>query len=336
MPEPVPGPGEVLVRVELCGICGTDAEEYRDGPVAVAVEPHPLTGTKAPVTLGHEIVGVVAAHGPGAGAERLPVGTRVIPDVVLGCGACWWCGRHQEGICARQAVRGLHLDGGLAAYVLADARTCVPVPKGLPVEAAVLAEPTAVAVRALRKAGDVTGATGLVLGTGAVGLLLTQVAVAAGMRVVASDVLAARRERAARAGAVSAEPGELGGVLGSLTGGRGADVVFECAGAPGLLREAVRRCRPGGTVVLVGFGARDAELPLADVVLNEKHLVGTAAHLWDEDVTTAVRLLAAGVVDPALLPLRVASLDEVPGLLAAPDPEIVKTAIRPHDDDKEH
>ncbi|MGI5489802.1 zinc-binding dehydrogenase [Microtetraspora malaysiensis] len=330
VPAPVPSAGEVLVCVELCGICGTDVEEYREGPLAIDVErPHPLTGTRAPLALGHEVVGVIAGHGPGTDAGRLPVGTRVIPDVVLGCGTCWWCRRHQEGVCARQAVRGLNLDGGLAEYMVADAATCVPVPDHVPPRMAVLAEPAAVAVRALRKAGDVTGGTALVLGAGAIGLLLTRVAVAAGIQVVTSETADSRREAARHAGAVAVRPEETAAAIDRLTDGRGADVVFECTGLPALLPEAIRRCRARGTVVIVGFSGRDAAVPLADLVLKEKRLVGTAAHLWDEDVTAGVRLLASGVIDPALVPVRVASLDEVPALLAVPDQDVVKVAIDP-------
>lgn len=323
---PRPSPGEVLVRVELCGICGTDVEMFRDGTVADVLQP---------LTLGHEVVGVVAAHGPGAGPGVPPVGTRVIPDVVLGCGDCWWCRRHQEGICERQIVRGLDIDGGLAGYMLADARTCAVVPQTLPPRVAVLAEPTAVAVRALRKAGDLTGGTALVYGAGTIGVLVTQVAVAAGIRVIVVELAEERREIARRCGALPVAPEESMEEIAALTDGRGADAVFECTGVPAVLPEAVRHCRRGGTVVVVGFGSHDATLPVADLVLGEKRLVGTAAHLWDEEVTTAVRLLDAGVVDTTVIPMRVASLDQLPGLLAAPDPAVLKVAVRPRDSDRE-
>ena len=91
---PNPEPHQALVEVEWCGICGTDLEEYESGPVNVPVEEaHPLTGQRAPITLGHEIVGtVVEPARDGSGPSE---GARVIPDVVLGCGECWWCKRHQ-------------------------------------------------------------------------------------------------------------------------------------------------------------------------------------------------------------------------------------------------
>ncbi|MCO6004213.1 zinc-binding dehydrogenase [Actinoallomurus purpureus] len=290
VPDPSPGPGEVLVKVELCGICGTDVEEYRDGPVHIPVDaPNPLTGRTAPLALGHEIVGTVD-------------GTRVIPDVVLGCGACWWCRRRQEGICPDGAVIGLHCDGGLAGYVVAAADTCVPV--NAPPEVAVFAEPTSVAVRACRKAGDLSGARVAILGGGTIGLLTAQVARAAGAgRITIVDPNPERRRLVASYGS-AAVPGER-------VSGRGADVVVECSGAPGAVREAIRLVRRGGTVVLVGTRDDDEPLPLLEVVVAEKRLLGSAAHLWDEDVTAAVRLLESGVVDPRPLPSTRVPLDRV-------------------------
>jgi threonine dehydrogenase-like Zn-dependent dehydrogenase len=189
-----------LVKIELCGICGTDVEEYRRGPVAITTEPHPLTGTSAPLALGHEPVGSIAGHGAGADSAALPLGTRVVPDVVLGCRTCWWCRRHQEGLCERLAVRGLHLDGGLAEFIVAEAATCVVVDDGMAAEVAVLAEPVAVAARALRKAGDLTGATVLVYGSGTIGLLITRLAAVRGAQVIAVDIIDQRLGLADRAG----------------------------------------------------------------------------------------------------------------------------------------
>lgn len=330
VPDPEPGPGEVLVRVELCGICGTDVNEYQHGPVAInGAGPLTLAGTPAPVVLGHEPVGVVVGHGPGAASGALRLGTRAVPDVVRGCRTCWWCRRHQEGLCERLAVRGFHLDGGLATFMVADADTCVPVPDDLPPEVAVLAEPTAVAVRAVRKAGDLGGTTAVVYGSGNIGLLITQLLRAAGAQVVAVDVIGGRRALADRAGATATDPAHAASTVAELTAGRGADVVFECTGVPDQLATVVGHCRRGGIIVLVGLSDAHPALPLLDVVRGEKRLAGTAAHLWDEDVTAAVRLLAAGTVDPAVLPIRTARLDEVPDLLATPDPDVLKIAIDP-------
>lgn len=289
VPVPVPDSGEALVRVLWCGICGTDLEEYRSGPLTIPAG-------KAPLTLGHEIVGVVerpAADGTGPAA-----GTVVVPDVVSGCGQCWWCARHEEGLCPRLAVTGQHRDGGLAEYVVARAARCLPVPAGLPPDRAALAEPASVAVRAVRKAGCLLGQQVGVLGGGTIGQLVAQVARAAGAAdVVVVDPVRERRDLAIRLASASAcRPDELDARLAGLAA-PGLDVLFECTGAPGLLSQAIRVVRPGGIVVAVGLHAGAEPVPLAELVLAEKRVIGSAAHMWDTDVAGAIRMLETGAID---------------------------------------
>jgi 2-desacetyl-2-hydroxyethyl bacteriochlorophyllide A dehydrogenase len=334
VPTPRPGPHQALVEVEWCGICGTDLEEYKEGPVSIPVEgPHPLTGRTAPITLGHEIVGRVVE--PARDGTGPPEGARVIPDVVLGCGECYWCRRHQEGLCVRHAVVGLHADGGLAEYVTSTARTCVPVPEGLDADVAALAEPASVAVRALNKAPRPIGSSLLVIGAGTIGLLVVQVARASGFgAIVAVDTKEARRRLALELGADAAPaPGELEEVLAEASGGIGPDVVVECSGVPGLPREAIRRSRRGGTTVLVGIHGHDEPFDLLDAILHEKHIVGSAAHLWDEDVAAAVDLLARGTVDGRPLLTTRVPLERIVergfGALEAGGEDVLKVLVSP-------
>lgn len=315
VPIPEPAAGQVLVAVDRVGLCGTDLAEYRDGPIEVATPP---------VTLGHEIVGRVARC-PGG---EIPIGTRVVPDVVVGCGRCWWCARHQPGLCPTLRVLGLQDDGGLADYLLADARTCVVVPDTVPVDVAAFAEPASVAVRALRKAGDLTAAGIAVVGLGTIGNLVVQLAAATGTATVYGiDPVAERRRLAATSGATSvADPAEI------PAGHHGFDVVVECAGTQASVRAAVDLTRSGGTVVLVGTGADTLAVPVRDIVLREKRILGSAAHVWDEDVTAAVALLARGVLDPRSLISKVIDLDDVvDGGLAAldRDPNLLKILVAP-------
>ena len=122
---PPPGPGEVQLRPLWCGICGTDVEEYRSGPVFIpSGSPHPLTGRLAPITLGHEFSGEVVDVGPGV--ERFRPGDRVAADTLIFCGECYWCRRHQVTLCERLAALGLMADGGLAGLCNAPERTLLP------------------------------------------------------------------------------------------------------------------------------------------------------------------------------------------------------------------
>lgn len=309
VPTPRPGPGQVLLGVSLAGLCGTDLEEYREGPVDIPTDTdHPLSGRRAPITLGHEVTGIVVESPD----NEVPVGTLVVPNVVSGCGRCWWCRRHAEGQCPHISVRGLQDDGGLAEFMVSDAATCVRVPDHVEPQVAVFAEPAAVALRALRKCGDLTGAVVCVQGGGTIGQLVAQAALAAPVSVVVVvDPGAARRELAERLGATVTDLDHADDCISSASQGRGADVVIECSGALDAPATAVRLCRRGGTVVLVGFRPGSLEVPWLDVVLGERRLVGSAAHLWDEDVTAAVSMLARGGLDPTALPQRVVPLRDV-------------------------
>jgi threonine dehydrogenase-like Zn-dependent dehydrogenase len=321
VPVPVPEVGEILVRVDRVGLCGSDLEEYRAGPVGIPAE-------AVPITLGHEVVGTVIEC-PG---NELPIGTRVVPDVVVGCGTCWWCARHEEGLCPNLRVRGQQQDGGLAEYMLADAATAVVLPDGLELDVAAFAEPCSVAVRALRKAGNLAGSVVCVHGAGTIGLLAAQAALHSSARaVIAVDPVPSRRQLAADAGAVVATPDEAPDVVRRLSEGRGADVVLECAGVPTAPATAVALSRAGASIVLVGFRAGTLELPWLDVVLGERIVAGSAAHLWDVDVAAAVEMLRRGVFDPVPLLSATFTLSAAAQAFAALDRNsgLLKVLIRP-------
>lgn len=306
---PQPGPTEVLIEVIRVGLCGTDLEEYRDGPLDIPVgSPHPTAHQSAPITLGHEVVGVVHSSPPG----RPAVGSFVVPDVVIGCGSCWWCQRHQPGQCRFLAVRGFHADGGLAPFMLADAQSCVMLPADMSPDVAVFAESTAVAVRGFRKAGDVTGAVLCIQGAGTVGTLLAQISLASPASVVlVVDPDMTRRSRLNDLGAHTASVEDALDAVMDLTDGRGADVVFECSGVADGPQQAALLSRRGGGIVLVGFGPPKLQLDWLPFVLGERRLLGSAAHVWDEDVSAAVSLLHRKIVNPATIEAEVIPLSRV-------------------------
>jgi len=322
-------PGQARIKVERVGLCGTDIEEYLHGPLDIPMAlPHPMSGRSAPLVPGHEVVGVVIE----CPDDPAWVGRRVIPDVVNGCGRCWWCLRHEEGLCPDLVVLGMHDDGGLAEQMVCRSDTLVSVPEGVPVDVAVFAEPTSVAVRAVAKAGDLRGATVAVVGAGVIGNLVAQVALAAGAQVVVQDPHKIRRQRAPwpSVGA-AADRAAAARLILDVHGGRLADVVFECAGRPQALHDAIALARRGGTVVLMGLCAEEPSIPWREVVLGEKRLVGSAAHIWDVDVASAVRLLATGTVDPRPLVSQVVGLEEVSAVLeelARPN-ELAKVLVDP-------
>jgi (R,R)-butanediol dehydrogenase/meso-butanediol dehydrogenase/diacetyl reductase len=299
VPVPTPARGEVLLRVSLCGICGTDLEEYRHGPLVIPADrPHALTGRRAPVTMGHEFFGVVA--GAGAGVTGLREGDRVAPDICLFCNACVFCRRHQYALCENWATIGLHTDGGLAEYVTVPAYACVRLPDSLSDAEGALIEPTEVAVRAVNKAPPRLGDVVAVLGGGTIGLLIVQVSRAAGAgEVVVIEPRPARRTVALELGATAAlDPTDPAWPddLRRRAGGLGPDVVFECAGRPDSASLAIRMARKGGRIVLVGITGGEVPVDILDLLIGEKTVIGTIQHTFDEDLPAAVRLLADGRV----------------------------------------
>jgi (R,R)-butanediol dehydrogenase/meso-butanediol dehydrogenase/diacetyl reductase len=314
VPIPRVGRGEVLLRVSWCGICGTDLEEYRDGPVVIPVNrPNPLTGQCAPVTLGHEFAGEVVEVGPEA--QGIAVGDRVVPDICLFCRHCYYCRRHEYALCVDWAAIGFHGDGGLAEYVRVPARQCLRLPDEIGDEESALIETTEVAVRAVRHAGLRLGDSVAIVGDGAVGLITLQVARAAG----ASDVvlLGHRGERldlGRRLGATAAfntkDPGWSGSVS-DLTGGLGVDVAIECGGSPGAIRDSIAATRKGGRIVLLAVIGTAVPLDTFAIVAGERTLTGSVQHHFDEDLPIAVHLMASGLVRPGPLITRRIALDRV-------------------------
>jgi (R,R)-butanediol dehydrogenase/meso-butanediol dehydrogenase/diacetyl reductase len=293
-PPAPPGPGEVQLRVRWCGICGTDLEEWLGGPVFIpAAAPHPVTGARAPLVLGHEFAGVVVAAGAGVTGPR--PGRRVAVDTIVSCGTCYWCRRGEVTRCPALGALGLHGDGGLAELCNAPARMCLPVPDTVADDEAALAEPLAVAVRALRRAGLRPGERVAVIGAGAVGLMAVQAAAASGADGVAVvEPLPQRRALAVRLGAGRAvPPGEAGALE--------ADVAVECAGTASAVHTALQALRSGGRAVLLGIAAQPALIAPMDLIRGEKSLIGSLSHVWDQDFREALRLLGRGAVQAAPL-----------------------------------
>jgi (R,R)-butanediol dehydrogenase / meso-butanediol dehydrogenase / diacetyl reductase len=333
VPEPgAPPPGWVRIRVEACGICGTDIEEYTDGPVMVPVaEPHPLTGGVAPLILGHETVGVVEEVADGV---ELAPGTRVAVETNVFCGSCYWCRRGDFQLCEQLASLGLMGDGGLAEQMIAPAYTCVPYGAHVSATTAVLSEPLSVAVRAVRRGGVGAGSIVGIVGAGAVGLLTAQVARAAGAElVVVLERHERRRALALAQGADAAlDPAQAAEAVLDLTGGIGLDVAFEAAGSAAAVLAAFRLARRGGRVVVMGVSAEQVKIPVLNLVLGEKEIVASLSHTYDADFAEAVRLLDDGRIDTTGVVSDAVQLDRAVDafdLLVAEPGEHLKVVVVP-------
>lgn len=292
-PPPPPGAGEVQLQVLACGICGTDTEEYLQGPMFVrAGRPHPLTGRMAPIVLGHEICGRAIAAGDEGYASL--TGSLVAVDGLINCGQCRFCQRHLVNLCEQLAAVGFSADGGLAPLVNAPARGCVLLPSHVDADAGALAETLSVGVRAFRRARYEAGEDVVVFGGGAVGLLAAQAARVMGAgTVTVVEPSAERRELAKRLGLESVVPGDAPDLR--------ADLVLECSGAEGVLEAALVVARPAGRVVMLAITKQGSALSASQVVWGEREVIGSLSHIYDEDFPAAVELLAGGQVQTAPL-----------------------------------
>jgi (R,R)-butanediol dehydrogenase / meso-butanediol dehydrogenase / diacetyl reductase len=222
-------------------------------------------------------------------------GQRVAVDTIVSCGTCYWCQRGEVTRCPALGALGLHGDGGLAELCNAPARICLPVPDTVADDEAALAEPLAVAVRALRRGGLRPGERVAVVGAGAVGLMAVQAAAASGADGVAVvEPLPERRALAIRLGADRAVPPEEAGAL-------EADVAVECAGSASAIHTALQALRPGGRAVLLSIVTESALIAPMDLIRGEKSLIGSLSHVWDQDFREALQLLGRGAVQAAPL-----------------------------------
>ena len=301
VPRPDPGPGEVVLRVHGNGICGTDAAEFGAPQMYPLHYEHPLTHHHGPLVPGHEFAGHVARVGDRV--EGFKEGELVITGAALWCGECAQCRAGRTSICAKYGTIGLHRDGALAEYVRVPANILVRAePWDLQPDVAVLTQPMAIAVHALRRGRPGPGETAVVIGAGGIGAFLIYALARAGATVVAIDVSPERLQTARRLGAQA-----TGTALGGL--GLTPALVYEVSGTDAGLAAAVAGVEPGGRVVSVGIAKHAVALDARRVTVKELELIGTNALIGAEDVPEAARLLSLdqavwSEVAPVAIPLE--------------------------------
>ncbi|WP_322410045.1 zinc-dependent alcohol dehydrogenase [Microbacterium invictum] len=312
------GEGQALLRVLRSGICGTDATEWKSGPLIFPVDrAHPVSGHRGPLILGHEFVGEIVELSP-EGSEGFHVGDHVASGAGVSCGRCDRCREGRTNLCEEYVTYGLNVDGGLAEYVAVDTSTLVPIPAGCSLDVAGVAQPLAVGLHAARRAGVRDGDRVILYGAGAIGtFILAGLASLVDADITVVDFAGPRLDRALRVGAARVVPVGDGTteVLREAVGPRGADVVIEATGAPGQLTHALGLVRPGGTILCVGLPSTPQELDMHRLVLNEVTLATTVAHVCGEDLAPALEILAETELGDALVE-AVYPLSEVPAQLA--------------------
>ncbi|TYB46128.1 2,3-butanediol dehydrogenase [Actinomadura chibensis] len=297
----LPGPGEVAITVAYCGICGSDLHEYADGPHAIPVkEPHPESGRTAPLTLGHEFCGTVAAVGPGV--TGFEPGDPVAVEPHYRCGECARCEAGEYNLCRHFGFAGLMGDGGLAERAVVPSYMLHRLPDDVSLEQAAVFEPAAVALHGVRRSGLREGETVAVVGLGPIGLLVVQLAVRYGAgKVIGCDPSPTRRALARRLGAADVVD------AGELPPGA-ADLAFEAVGAERTLSDCLAATRRGGRVVLLGLGGTFAIDAFA-LVNNEQSIIASVG--YRDCHPELIRLASEEGMDFASIVTSVVPLDEV-------------------------
>lgn len=301
IPEPELQPGTVAIDVAWCGICGTDLHEYLEGPIFIPPKghPHPISGEEAPVTIGHEFSGTITALGDGV--TDLEVGQNVVvepyiiaDDVDTSPGQDYQLSKDMNFI--GLGGRG----GGLSEKIVVERRWVHPI-GDIPLDQAALIEPLSVGHHAFVRSGAQAGQVAIIGGAGPIGLLTAAVLRAEGLTVYISELSEARKQMALDTGVADAvldpREGDVAEKVRELTGGKGADVGFECSSVPVVLDMLLDAVRPGGVIVNVSIWGHKPEVDMPKLVLKEIDLRGTIGYAGDHPAT--IELVQSGKLDLA-------------------------------------
>lgn len=279
-----PAQGQVKVRIKVCGICGSDLHEFRDGPFIIPSRPHPLTGRQGgPVILGHEFSAEVIETGEGV--TRFSPGDRVVVNPLIYCGKCHYCRRGQHIMCTKLGTVGFAADGAFAEYGIFYEYGLLRLPDTVTDEMGAFVEPLAVAVHAVNRSRMKIGDSVAVVGAGPIGLLVMQACRAAGAaRVFVVEPMRTRREIASKTGAITAiDPTQTdpGKEIGSLTDGLRADLAFDCVGNQSSFDTAVRVTGRRASICIVGLALDPIKVPFARLWGHEKEISFSSGYEYE-------------------------------------------------------
>lgn len=311
VPIPDIGSGDVLVRVSAVGVCGTDAHEFASGPHMFPIDSlHSHSGHKGPMTLGHEIAGEVVAVG--SDVEDFSVGQLVVSGAGVACEQCVQCKRGRTNLCENYWTIGLQKDGGAAEFVAVPSSTLFHA-NGISSDLAGIAQPMSIAVHAVTRGRVDKDDDVVVLGVGGIGAFLTVALAEKASKVAALDLDPERLEIASRNGAhFTAQVGQgLDIEQLKLRWGIRPTVIFEVSGTQAGLDSALEWLEPGGRLVLVGLQNGKGSLDLRKLSLIEHEVIGTNAHVANQDMPEAIRILRESKADWSLIAPEIFPLAQV-------------------------
>ena len=296
VPPPTPEPGEALVKIRKVGICGSDIHLYRHGRIGDTV-------ITTPLVIGHECMGEVTSVG--RGADPALVAKRVAVEPQFFCGQCKWCLSGKVNVCPNQVFMGLPpKHGAMQEYLAHPAALLKVLPDSVNDNAGTALEPLAVALHAVNLMKIKQGQTVVILGTGVIGtLVLMLISLYRGVRVICTDLLPERLERARRMGAaaavlaVSGQPQNAVDALLRECGAFGADVVFECAGSDDTLWAMCEVAAPAGHVAVVGTQP-DNKISFSSGSARRRGLTLRFVRRSLNTLPDSMKLAASGVIRP--------------------------------------
>lgn len=297
-PAPRASENDVLIRVKVIGICGSDIHAYR------GTQPFQTY----PRVLGHELTGLVARSGMG-----LEAGQAVTVEPLIRCGSCYPCRQGRYNCCTSLKVIGVHIDGGMCEYISVPRPLVYALPEGVPLDKGALCEPLAVACQAIKRSRLVRDETVLIIGAGPIGLLTMQVAASKGASTFITDIDRDRLGLARRLGAeVAIDAGEedVKERIMELTDGEGPNVVIEAVGSEETILQAIDLVSSAGRVVLLGLYKEDLPFRPTSLIRKELDLLGSrnSSGLFPQ----ALGLIRDGVVDMGGLITNRFPLEEAP------------------------
>ncbi|KAJ6003498.1 hypothetical protein N7451_006045 [Penicillium sp. IBT 35674x] len=311
--EPTCGKGQVKMRPAYVGICGSDLHEYLGGPVLIPQSPHSITGSTYPVSMGHEFGGIIEEVGDGV--THLSPGQRAVVRPTIFDGTCSACKQGHKHCCEHIGFIGLSgYGGGLSKKIVAPAGHFYPLPNNISLEAAALIEPLAVAWHAVSLSPFKPGDNVLLVGGGPIGVGVVQVLKLQGAKnIIVSELMDSRQRLCRNYGAthiLDPREGDIAQGVREITGGVGADVIFDAAGVEKALVGAIPACRVQGTIVNIAVWEKPPSIPVNQLMYKELRYVGAA--LYDEkSFLDTIRAVNDGQLRPEGMITSRITLDEV-------------------------
>jgi L-iditol 2-dehydrogenase len=290
---PVPGEGDVLIRLHMVGVCGSDIHMFKNGH-----------GFDGPLTIGHEGIGVIVKVGAGIPNER--VGERVVIEPNIPCFVCSECRNGKGNICRNKRIIGVSEHGCFAEYIALPDEFVHRLPESIEDRDAVVIEPTAVVLSALKRSQVKPGETIAVIGLGTIGMLLTHVALSFGYKVLVTDVIDSKIKKAEAMGATFIQGGE------NSDGYAGVAVVFECAGSGKSATLAIQSAPRGTDIILLGLSEELTSFSTRLLSRKGNRIIPSLIYDHPIDFQRCIGLVEKGEITPGFIVSHYCSFEELP------------------------